>query len=70
MAKIYNERLVALTGGVVGYTTSGGSYVSTNGISVPLVTALLPQHADAWRAAIAEAAAAIREANSRAEVDG
>lgn len=66
VAEAYNARLAALIGGVVGYTTSGSSYVSTNGSSAPKVTDLLPQHEAAWLDAIAGAADAIRLVNSEA----
>lgn len=48
----YNAGLAALIGGVVGRTSSGHSFVSTNGTSTPRVAELLPRHAEAWAAAI------------------
>jgi hypothetical protein len=46
IAMRYNESLSTLIGGAVAVVGSG-SYVSTNGKSVPLITALLPDHAEA-----------------------
>jgi hypothetical protein len=50
----YNKALARLIGGVVGTTSSGHSFVSTNGTSTPKVSDLLPAHAEAWANAIAE----------------
>lgn len=46
----YNQTLAALIGGAVA-TGSSGPYL-TNGKTVPLITALLPEHAQAWAAAM------------------
>lgn len=68
VADEYNERLAELSGCVVARTASGSPYISTNGSSAPLVSVLLPEHADAWREAIEKAANAIRM--SLASADG
>jgi hypothetical protein len=52
VAKRYNETIAQLIGGVVATTSTGTIQVTTNGVSGPLVTALLPQHAQAWAEAI------------------
>jgi hypothetical protein len=49
----YNQTLASLIGGMVGTTSSGHSFVSTNGTSTPKVSELLPGHAEGWAAAIA-----------------
>lgn len=66
----YSTRLAELIGGVVAYTSSGSSYVSTNGKSAPMISELLPQHEADWLEAIATAADAIRAANAMAEEHG
>lgn len=50
IAREYNQRLADLIGGQVAEHES--TYLSTNGTSAPKITALLPQHAEAWAAAI------------------
>ena len=70
IALAYNTTLAALIGGEVAYTSSASSYVSTNGKSGPAISQFLPQHEDAWLAAISAAIDAVRVINSQAAVDG
>ena len=70
IALAYNTKLAALIGGEVAYTSSASSYVSTNGKSGPAISQFLPQHEDAWLAAISAAIDAVRVINSQAAVDG
>ncbi len=56
----YNQTLAALIGGAVA-TGSSGPYL-TNGKTVPLITALLPEHAEAWAAAMRQVIEAIERA--------
>ena len=70
IALAYNTKLAALIGGEVAYTSSGSSYVSTNGKSGPSISQFLPQHEDAWLAAINAAIDAVRVINSQAASDG
>jgi len=52
LARRYNEDLAALIDGCV--PADGPPRLTTNGRSAPLVTALLPTHASAWAAIIAD----------------
>lgn len=62
IAMRYNEALRALIGGTIVETNSGTIYLSTNGSSAPVISALLPQHASAWAEAIADVIRAARAA--------
>lgn len=62
IAEDYNQALADLIGGTVTHTTGGSSYLTANGKSAPLVTALLPQHAAAWEAIIKDTVQQIRAA--------
>lgn len=55
----YNQALANLIGGTVGTTSSGHSFVSTNGTSTPRISAFLPEHGEAWAAIIASTVAAL-----------
>ncbi|MBP8233869.1 MAG: hypothetical protein KAY22_16335 [Rhizorhabdus sp.] len=55
----YTERLADLIGGQL--SASNGKSVTTNGVSAPPVSALLPAHADAWADAIQALLTEIRE---------
>lgn len=61
----YNEALAQLIGGTV--ATHAGMYLSTNGSSAPLITDLLPTHAEAWAEAIRRAIDDIRHSEAEAE---
>lgn len=69
IALAYNTKLAALIGGKIAYTSSGSSYVSTNGKSGPTISQFLPQHEEAWLEAISAAMDAIRIANSKGASD-
>lgn len=51
-ARRYNQRLADAIGGVIAPASNDGMYLSTNGTSAPLISALLPQHAERWIKAI------------------
>lgn len=67
VAQAYNQALAQILQGSVASLPSGGIYVTINGKSAPRVTDLLPQHADAWAAAIARAIEAIRTSPANAD---
>jgi hypothetical protein len=50
LALRYNQTLADLIGGKI--ATQGEIHVTTNGSSGPMVSALLPQHSDAWAEAV------------------
>lgn len=52
LAMRYNQALAKLIGGQV--ATHDGIYLSTNGKAMPLVSDLLPHHADGWLQAVAD----------------
>jgi len=52
LALRYNQALADLIDGVVATANHDGIYLSTNGKSAPLVSALLPQHSAGWVEAI------------------
>ena len=51
-ARRYNQCLADAIGGVIAPASNDGMYLSTNGTAAPLVSALLPQHAEDWVKAI------------------
>ena len=63
----YNDTLADCIGGSVAYFPSGLSYVSTDGKSAPLITALLPRPADEWAQAIERAIAAMRAKDTQTD---
>lgn len=67
IAARYNQALANMIGGEVTQASGGQYFVTTNGKSAPLITALLPQHAQAWASAIRQAIDAIRAASSEAD---
>ncbi len=64
IALCYNETLAKLIGGTL--ASNGELYVSTNGTSAPLVTKLLPAHAEAWSEAMRRAIEEIRQSVAEA----
>ena len=62
----YNGALKALIGGTIVETPTGTMSLTTNGSSGPLISALLPTHADGWYAAIAEVIHSARVAEPEA----
>ncbi len=60
VAQRYNGALAALIGGTVACFPSGNAYVSNDSGTAPSLTALLPLHAPAWTAAIADVAHSLR----------
>lgn len=66
LALAYNEALKALIGGTIVTSPTGTISLTTNGSSGPLISALLPAHADGWYAAIAEVIHASRAAEPEA----
>jgi hypothetical protein len=64
VARQYNETLAKLIDGKV--ATQDSIYLSTNGTSPPLISALLPAHAEAWAEAIKQAIDGIRATQAEA----
>lgn len=58
----YNRRLAELVGGQV--STDSELYLTTNGKSAPKLSALLPEHAEGWAAAIEWAIKQLRSLDS------
>ncbi len=54
LAKRYNQALATLIGGQVAADDPTGIYLSTDGKAMPLVSDLLPHHADGWLDAIGD----------------
>jgi hypothetical protein len=65
VAMAYNRTLADLIGGQV--ATHDGIYLSTNGSSAPLISQLLPIHAEAWAEAMKCAIDGIRASLAEAE---
>ncbi len=60
VALAYNQALASLIGGKVAAYPNGSVYLSTNGKSAPRIDVLLPDHTEAWAAAIDDAITALQ----------
>ena len=67
VASAYNQALADAIGGKVATSPNGNIYLSTNGKSAPRVNDLLPEHGEAWAAAIARAIEDIRARGDAAD---